>query len=96
MSRAKLAWRCRRGMKELDILLQRWLEARYDGATPAQRARFEALLELPDPELVGYLLAGIAPVDPEVAAGIGEVLAASPLCRQYSQPQPEPSSRVMI
>ena len=76
MNRAKLTWRSRRGMKELDMLLQRWLSARYDGATDAQRARFEALLELPDPELVGYLLGGVRPADPEVAAAIDEILTA--------------------
>jgi antitoxin CptB len=63
-------------MKELDILLQRWLEARYEGATDAQRTRFEALTELPDPELAGYLLGGLRPIDPAVAAAVDEVLTA--------------------
>jgi antitoxin CptB len=73
--RARLGWRSRRGMKELDILLQRWLTARYDGATEVQRARFEALLELPDPDLAAYLLGGLRPADPEVATAIGDILA---------------------
>jgi len=46
-ARARLAWRCRRGMKELDLLLLGWLNGQYPGATAACREQFEALLELP-------------------------------------------------
>jgi antitoxin CptB len=60
----QLLWRCRRGMKELDLLLQGWLEQRYPGATAAERARFEAFLALPDPEIAGLLLAHATPADP--------------------------------
>ena len=54
--RERLAWRCRRGIKELDLLLLRWLERYFEAATAEQRAGFAALLELPDPELACYLL----------------------------------------
>jgi succinate dehydrogenase flavin-adding protein (antitoxin of CptAB toxin-antitoxin module) len=43
-------------MQELDLLLNRWLDLQYPQAAPALRAQFEALLELPDPQLAGYLL----------------------------------------
>ncbi|HTW73607.1 MAG TPA: succinate dehydrogenase assembly factor 2 [Steroidobacteraceae bacterium] len=62
--RARLAWRCRRGRLELDLLLQRWLQRRYESATPQQRALFAALLELPDPLLAAYLM-GAAGASPE-------------------------------
>lgn len=52
---AQLRWRCRRGMRELDVVLVRWLEEHYPGATPVQREAFEALLSLPDPELFDLL-----------------------------------------
>jgi antitoxin CptB len=58
MDRGRLRWHCRRGMKELDVLLQRWLDRRYDSASNDERASFEALLGLSDPELAGYLLRG--------------------------------------
>jgi len=51
-------------MKELDLMLQGWLEQRYPGATEAERARFEAFLALPDPQIAGLLLAHAAPADP--------------------------------
>jgi antitoxin CptB len=70
--RAKLAWRCRRGIKELDLLLQGWLAAGFQGATGEQRLAFAGLLELSDPELAGYLLGGERPAQ----AALLEIVAA--------------------
>lgn len=44
----RLAWRCRRGMLELDIVLQRFIAQHFDGLTWAQLKAFDDLLELPD------------------------------------------------
>jgi len=52
----RLLWRCRRGMKELDLLLESYLRGRYGRASAADRRAFERLLELPDPELADCLL----------------------------------------
>ena len=52
---ARLRWRCRRGMRELDQLLGWYLEARYPGASAAAKAAFSTLLEQPDPELWDWL-----------------------------------------
>ena len=43
-------------MRELDELLLNYLEQRYELAPQKEKAAFCALLELPDPDLVGYLL----------------------------------------
>ena len=43
-------------MKELDLLLRRYVDDRWPAAPSAERAAFEKLLELPDPELAAYLL----------------------------------------
>lgn len=48
-------------MKELDLVLMQYLQQRWPHADPAERAAFEALLELPDPELAGYLLGHAVP-----------------------------------
>ena len=40
----RLRWRCRRGMKELDHLLLRWLEREWPAAGDERRAAFGALL----------------------------------------------------
>jgi antitoxin CptB len=74
-SLARMRWRCRRGMKELDLLLIRWLDARFGAATEAERGEFEALLELPDPQLAGYLLRRQAPEQAPRAALVASILA---------------------
>ena len=42
----KLRWRCRRGMKELDLLTLGYLEAYYPTASTEEQQAFAALLEL--------------------------------------------------
>ena len=44
----RLAWRCRRGMLELDIVLQQFITQHFDRLTLAQLKAFDDLLELPD------------------------------------------------
>ena len=64
----RLEWRCRRGMKELDILLVRFLRESLVDASSDERAVFAEFLELPDPDIARYLLAGDVPDDPRHAA----------------------------
>lgn len=61
---SRLKWRCRRGMRELDVLLQRYLEERYPHAPEEERQAFEALLEIPDPQLFAYVVKRELPSDP--------------------------------
>jgi len=60
-------WRCRRGMKELDVLLERFARGALPLAAAGEFNRFEQLLGLPDPVLAGYFLGGETPADPEMA-----------------------------
>ncbi len=53
---SRLRWRCRRGMKELDIVLERYLKARYDDAPAAEQAEFLALLDCEDPDLWAWVI----------------------------------------
>jgi antitoxin CptB len=53
---ARLKWQCRRGTKELDFLLNRYLETGYLVADQQESELFVALLELEDDKLVGVLL----------------------------------------
>jgi antitoxin CptB len=43
-------------MRELDELLVGYLEHDYRASSPAERVAFEQLLELQDPEILGYLV----------------------------------------
>ncbi len=63
----RLLWRCRRGMKELDGLLERFARRELPGYGPQQRQALAHLLELPDPELVDYLLGQVIPPEPGLA-----------------------------
>jgi len=71
----RLRWRCRRGMKELDVLLTRWLDEHHGEAALERRAAFERLLDLPDPDIAGWFLGRSRPADPELAALVDEILA---------------------
>ncbi|MDH4072553.1 MAG: succinate dehydrogenase assembly factor 2 [Gammaproteobacteria bacterium] len=73
MDRSRLRWQCRRGMRELDVLLTAYLETHYDTAGESRKDAFRELLGLPDPELAGYLLAGERPDDDEVASVVAHI-----------------------
>jgi antitoxin CptB len=60
-------WRCRRGMKELDVLLERYMSTGWPQASADERALFDQLLELPDPQLAAYLLGHAVPAHPPLA-----------------------------
>lgn len=48
---SKLRWRCRRGMRELDEAMLAYLDNHYEHASVDERAMFEQLQEVQDPEL---------------------------------------------
>ena len=72
MSSTALRWRLRRGMKELDVLLERYHRDRYGAAAAAERAAFERLLEREDPEIWQWLM-GHVPVPPEFADVVARI-----------------------
>jgi antitoxin CptB len=65
--RGRLAWRCRRGMKELDLLLLDYLQRDWPLASASERGAFARILELPDPVLAAYLLGHAECTEPELA-----------------------------
>jgi antitoxin CptB len=48
----RLSWRCRRGLLELDIVLQRFSENHLAGLTKQELLAFDSLLDLPDNEFL--------------------------------------------
>jgi len=54
-------------MRELDVLLTRYLAERYAGADPDEQAAFRGLLERQDPEIYGLLLGRLVPQDADLA-----------------------------
>ena len=51
----KLRWRCRRGTRELDVLLSGFLENHYQSLEPDLRSAFQALLDNEDDQLWDWL-----------------------------------------
>jgi antitoxin CptB len=60
---ARLRWQCRRGMLELDEILDGYLLQRYRQADAAEQAAFRLLLTQQDPQLQQWLLLGKEPDD---------------------------------
>jgi len=73
MSDGRLQWQCRRGMRELDELLAGYLQSSYEKTTEPEKAAFRALLELPDPEMIAYILGNLLHDDPDIADVIEKV-----------------------
>jgi antitoxin CptB len=74
----KLRWRCRRGMRELDVLLTRYVDEDYLAATPEQQAAFRSLLDSQDPVLNDYFLGRDCPSDPALRALIERITLKVP------------------
>jgi antitoxin CptB len=60
----RLRWQCRRGMLELDYVLERYLDEHYTDVDDSERQRFQELLTAQDPELQAWLLNGEPHPDP--------------------------------
>lgn len=55
-----LAWQCRRGLLELDLILQPFLEREFERLQPAEKKLFAQLLQQPDPDLYQWLIGQIS------------------------------------
>ncbi len=75
---ARLAWQCRRGMRELDLLLQGFLDQQYEGLNDLDKARFVALLAYPDQLLFEYLMGRMSPSDPEMGRMVAMIRKGYP------------------
>jgi antitoxin CptB len=66
MNAKQLVWRCRRGVRELDVLFGRFLETEYPQLDESQRMAFERMLEVQDPTIMDWLFSKSQPEDPEL------------------------------
>jgi antitoxin CptB len=71
---SRLEWRCRRGTRELDHLLQRYLREGYPRAAREEQEAFERLLELQDPELQDLFSGFTQPKEPELIHVVHRIL----------------------
>lgn len=66
-----LQWRCRRGLKELDVLIQPFLNNCYRSLEQPLQAAFARLMACEDMDLLDWFMAKGQPDDPE----LGQVIA---------------------
>ena len=71
-----LRWRCRRGMKELDVLLTRYLDRDYYKVPLPQRQAFESLLDMADPDILDFILGRKHPENRELSLVIARLSVA--------------------
>ena len=83
----RLLWRCRRGMKELVVILERFARGHLAAAGGGERELFARFLELPDPLLAEYLLGGR-----EHRAALPGASEFAPLARSILGSVTEPAS----
>ncbi|MDE0302786.1 MAG: succinate dehydrogenase assembly factor 2 [Gammaproteobacteria bacterium] len=74
----RLRWHCRRGTRELDLMLMRYLDQEYPRASTAEQAAFARLLERPDPELQEMFLGAQTAPDPEMESVAQKIRAGTP------------------
>lgn len=69
----RLRWQCRRGMRELDELLQSFLTHGYPRLNADQRATFEQLLITQDNQLLEYFMGRTVPEDSDAADVVNKI-----------------------
>ena len=74
----KLRWHCRRGMRELDQLLERWLDREWRQSPTAQRDVFLRLLDSEDDRLWRWFLGHETSDDVEIAALVDHIRTLPP------------------
>lgn len=76
-SMSRLRWRCRRGMLELDLLLQGFVDSGYTALDESEQDLFTQLLELPDQELFESLMGISEPEKKEFSHVIAKIRHAA-------------------
>ena len=61
------SWQCRRGMLELDLLLNNFVDKKVESLTQQQKQTFELLLSYPDQTLLDLLLGNTVSSDASLA-----------------------------
>ena len=66
LSESQLHWRCRRGVRELDVLFTSFVQDHYHGLSLDTQATFQELLEVQDPVIMDWLFGKYEPEEPSM------------------------------
>ena len=70
---ARLRWRCRRGTREMDLLLLRFLEQDYPWLNSREQSLFGSLLDEADPDIYAWITGQAQPANPDYLPLIGKI-----------------------
>ncbi len=70
-------WQCRRGMLELDLLLNNFVDKKVATLTQQEKESFELLLSYPDQTLLDLLLGNSVSSDPSISTLVQQVQSTS-------------------
>ena len=70
----RMQWAARRGMLELDLVLEPFVRMRYAHLREADRRRFQQLVLCEDQDLFAWLMQREQPRDEELAAIVSQIL----------------------
>ena len=70
---ARLRWRCRRGTREMDLLLLRFLEQDYPRLNSREQSLFGSLLDEADPDIYAWITGQAQPANPDYLPLIGKI-----------------------
>jgi antitoxin CptB len=73
----RMRWAARRGMLELDLVLEPFVNERYQHLDEADRARYQQLMLCEDQDLFGWFLGRLQPEDEEMASIVKQILEFS-------------------
>ena len=73
----RMRWAARRGMLELDLLLEPFVNEHYAGLSESDRVTFERLMTCQDQDLFAYLMQRVQPEDAALARMVEQIRLAT-------------------
>ena len=74
--RDRIIWNCRRGLLELDLILERFVSLHFDGLNAGQTEVFKELLAYEDNDLLDMLMGRAQPLNTRLTAVLEMMRAA--------------------
>ena len=68
LDKNQLRWRCRRGVRELDVIFGRLIENEFESLAENEVRALERLLEVPDPVIMDWIFGRSISDDSEIQA----------------------------
>jgi len=76
-SNTNYRWQCRRGMLELDLLLNNFVDKKVNTLSEQEKQSFELLLSYPDQTLLDLLLGNSVSSDPSISTLVLQIQSTS-------------------